>query len=173
MNDDLPELETRRKIYNLIVKNPGLHALRIAELLNISSQLADYHLLYLERNDIVQAVKEAGYRRYYLKGVIGSENRRTLSLLRQEVPLRIILYLLKNKTGQHKEINKEIDIAASTLSYHLKKLVKYNVLDFSYTGDEKLYFIKNRKEIIQLILEYKPHTLIEKFRDLWIDFGWE
>ncbi len=170
---EIPELETRRKIYQLIAENPGLHALRIAELLNISSQLADYHLLYLERNDVVQAVKEGGYRRYYIKGELGSEDRKILALLRQEIPLRIVLHLLKHTSAQHKEILQEIAVAPSTLSYHLRKLVKYNVVDIVIENDEKLYVIKNKRSVIQLILRYKPYSLIEKFKDLWVDFTWE
>ena len=41
------ELEIRKKIFSLIVKNPGLNIRKIAELLNIETSLTIYHLRYL------------------------------------------------------------------------------------------------------------------------------
>jgi predicted transcriptional regulator len=170
---DLIELEIRRKIYNLISKNPGLHALKIAEILRISSQLADYHLFYLERNDIVAVVKEEGYRRYHVQGKIGVEDRRQLALLRQKVPLRIVLFILKNPDSKHKDILKSIDIAPSTLTYHLKKLIKKDIIEFQFFGEQKIYRIKNKKNIIKILIKYKPYSWIDNFEDVWFDFSWK
>jgi predicted transcriptional regulator len=171
MNESF-EFEIRRKIFKLILKNPGLHSSKIAEILKISGQLADYHLLYLERSNVITAVKEAGYRRYYVKGKIGIEERQRLSLLRQEMPLKIVLYLLKNPNTKHKELYKFLEIAPSTLSYHLKKLIKIGIVTFYVLNNVVFYYIKNDKEIIQLLMKYEPHSWIDNFEDVWADFTW-
>ena len=44
--------ERQIEIYRVIAKNPGIHLSKIAELLNISVALADYHLYYMEEKDI-------------------------------------------------------------------------------------------------------------------------
>ena len=166
------ELEIRRKIYKLIEKNPGLHAKRIAELLSLSGQLTDYHLLYLERNKLITSMKEAGYRRYYVEGEIGLQDRRRIAVLRQETPLRIVLFLINHPDAQHKEILEQLKIAKSTVSYHLKKLVKNEIISVHTWGNNTRYRITNEKEIIRLLIRYKPYSRIDSFKDMWVDLKW-
>lgn len=168
MNEIL-ELDTRRKIYDIVVKNPGLHLSKIAELLNMRISLVEYHLLYLGKNQIVVSVNESGYTRYYVKGEIGTEDKKALALLRQNVPLRIVILLLKCDSSQHKELLKNLDIAPSTLSYHLKKLVKCGIISVQTYGEEKGYSIINKEMVTRLLIQYKPYNLIDSFKDIWVD----
>ncbi len=172
MAEKILELEIRRKMYNIILENPGLHASRISELLGIQSQLADYHLFYLERQDLVTAVKEEGYRRYYAKGVLGSSERKWIALLRQEIPLRIVLLLLKKPMLYFKEIVVELAVAKSTCSYHLKKLVKHGLVQEHIAGKDKQYTVVNEDVILNLLIRYKPYSRIENFEDTWMDLRW-
>lgn len=168
-----PDLEIRRKIYNLIKKNPGLNAKKISDILKISGQLADYHLLYLERHNIIQSVKEEGYRRYYKLGETGKEERKKLSLLRQEIPLKIVLLLLENFSLSHKELLSYFDIAPSTLSYHLKKLIKNDIVYSETIASEKKFRIKNKEYVKGLLIKYKPYSWVDNFTDAWSDLSWE
>jgi len=169
MNNDVLELETRRKIYDLVTKNPGLHLSKIAELLNMRISLVEYHLFYLGKNQIVVSVNESGYTRYYAKGEIGTEDKKALALLRQNVPLRIVILLLKCDSSQHKELLQNLDVAPSTLSYHLKKLVKCGVISVQTYGEEKGYSIINKEMVTRLLIRYKPYNLIDSFKDIWVD----
>jgi len=169
MKDTL-ELETRRKIYDLVAKNPGLHLSKIAGILKMRVSLVEYHLAYLVKNQVVKAVKEAGYLRFYVKGKVGTEDKQVLSILRQEVPLRIMLFLLKNVRSQHKDILQNIGVAPSTLSYHLKKLNKYGLITVKTYGDEKGYSVTDREKVVNILVQYKPYNLFESFKDIWIDF---
>ena len=86
---DSSDLEIKRKIYDLIVKNPGLHASQIAELLEISWELVYYHISYLEKNGLINIVKKEGYSRCFATGEVGEKDRNILSVLRQKKPLLI------------------------------------------------------------------------------------
>lgn len=165
-------IDLRRKIYQLVLKNPGLHENKIADIIKISNQLADYHLSYLEREGLIVSAKEEGYKRYYVKGEIGSIDRKKLSLLRQEIPLKIVLLLLKHKKLAHKEILSYLDLAASTLSYHLKKLLKHDIISYSSRFGEKKYEIKDEKEITNLLIKFKPYSWVDNLTDSWTDFTW-
>jgi len=169
MNDDILELETRRKIYDLVDKNPGLHLSKIAEILSMRISLVEYHLFYLEKNQLVVSANESGYTRYYVKGEIGTEDKKVLALLRQNVPLRIAILLLKCESSQHKELLQNLDVAPSTLSYHLKKLVKCGIISVQTYGVEKGYSIINKEMVTRLLIKYKPYSLIESFKDVWVD----
>lgn len=168
MNEVL-ELETRRKIYNLVAKNPGLHLSKIAELLKMRISLVEYHCLYLEKNQIFHPVKESGYVRYYIKGKIAPSDKKVLSLLRQEIPLKIVLLLLKYINLQHKDILRNINVAPSTLSYHLKKLLRNRIITIYAYGEERGYSIINQELVVKLLIQYKPYNLFESFKDIWVD----
>ena len=169
--EDVLELETRRKIFDILQKNPGLHLSKIAELLQMRVSHVEYHLNFLEKHDIITTEKETGYKRFYIKGTIGTQDKKYLSILRQKTLLYIILYLLKNNTVQHKDILENVTVSASTLSYHLNKLVKHNIVEVQRYGENKGYQLKNRNEIITWLIQYKPFDLYEEFVNVWNDLS--
>jgi len=132
--------------------------------------LADYHLLQMEQQQEIMAIKsEKGYyKRYYTKNSeLGSENKKVLGVLRQETPLKIVLLLLRHKQMRHKEIHQYLDIASSTLSYHLTKLIKHDVIAVQTYGTDKGYILTNRKEILALLMKYEFHRFTQGFNDIW------
>jgi len=165
------DLEIRRKLYRLLVKNPGLNLTTIAETIGTSVPLTVYHLQYLEKHDMITASKEEGYKRFYVKDRIGVETKKMLSLLRQETPLRIILYLLQHPYSTHKEILTGFNLAPSTLSYHLKKLTSKSLIAESSDGFKQGFKVINDQEIIGLLVQYKPSKVLERFKEGWVDFG--
>lgn len=165
--DDVLELETRRKIYDLIEKNPGLHLSKISELLQMRISLVEYHLHFLEKYDIISVDKETGFSRYFLKGKVEIKTKRYSSILRQKAVLSIIFVLLEHDVIRHKDMLERIDVAPSTLSYHLKKLIKYDIIEVIRYGDMRGYRIKNKNELVSWLLRYKPFDLYEGFADIW------
>jgi predicted transcriptional regulator len=169
--EDVLELETRRKIFEIISKNPGIHLSKIAELAGMRISHVEYHINYLEKHDIAVGEKTTGYKRFYIKGTIGTQDKRYLSVLRQKTLLHIILFLLKNDSAQHKEILENVAVSPSTLSYHLKKLVKHNIVEVQRSGENKGYQLRDKDEIIRWLIQYKPFDLYEEFVNVWNDFS--
>jgi len=176
---DIRTRETRRKIYVLISKNPGLHLSKIAEILDMRPSLAEYHLTQMQKNNLIVGVKEEGgyYKRFYLKDSdVGISDKNFLKLLRQELLLKVVLLLLKNSVLKHKELSERLNVVPSTLSYHLKKLIENGIIGLSSYGKEKGYTLKNRKEIIKILKKYEfnieLHLAIEDFKDIWGDLDY-
>ncbi len=170
--------ETRRQIYNIVSENPGLYLSKIAEMLDMSVQLTDYHLLYMERNKEIYAVKDPGeyHRRYYTADCkIRNEDKRIVKILSNEMLMKIILILLKNENMRHKDICEEIGVSSSRLSYHLNKLVKSGIVDVSSHGSDKGYFIKNKEELITILKKYQIqfgiYLSIDRFNSMWKDLN--
>ena len=111
--EEVLELETRKNIYSLIEKNPGLHLSKIADILHMRTSHVEYHLLFLEKHEIIKSEKEKGYKRFYIKGQIGIKDKQYLFILRQKTILMIVLYLLKHESALHKELLDTIDVSAS------------------------------------------------------------
>jgi predicted transcriptional regulator len=171
--------ETRKQIFDLLVQNPGLHLSKIAEMLDMSIPLTDYHLSYMERNRELVAIKdERGYyKRYYIAFIgVGRYEKKVLAILRNKIPLKIVLLLLNFGNLQHKAILKHLDIASSTLSYHLSNLVKSGIVAVSSHGEERGYTLINREELIKVLkkheLHIELHVMLEGFKDLWDDLNY-
>jgi predicted transcriptional regulator len=164
------ELDIQKQIYLLISKQPGLNLSTIADEISISIPLALYHLRYLEKNELLTSTKDGGYLRYYVKGRIGSKDKKFLSLFRQEILLKIVLYLLKTPHSRHKEILENFTMSRSLLSYHLKKLVKQGIIDAYGFGQERRYKVINEEEIVRFLIKYEPYEIFKGITDTWRDF---
>jgi len=166
---DVLELETRKKIYDIIDRNPGIHLSKISQILKMRISLVEYHLNFLEKHELISVDKETGYKRYFIKGKIGVEDKRYLFILRQKTVLEIILFLLKNDFSPHKTILENVKVSPSTLSYHLNKLLKKGIVELNRYGENKGYRIKNRDEILSILIRYKPYRILDGFEDIWSD----
>jgi DNA-binding transcriptional ArsR family regulator len=164
-----PDIENRKKIFQLIAAHQGLNLSSIAEHLNMSIPLVDYHTRCLIDQGVIIVMKEGGFKRYYIKGNIGIQDKLYLGILRQEIPLKIVLFLLNNPYSKHKEILDYFDIAGSTLTYHLNKLIKKGVIHYHDAKLKKGYKVVNSKEVYQFILLYKPSTFLKRFKETWAD----
>jgi len=166
LHQDRRTIDTRVKLINLISDNPGLHLNKIARVLDMSEQLAEYHLLYMVKNNIVIGLKDDGghYKRFYIKdGKIGMEEKKKLAILRQKPLLKIIVLLLKFHSLKHKDILENLPIAPSTLSYQLNKLIEKGIIEVVPYGKERGYILKDTNEITWLIDKYKLNKSLEDF----------
>ncbi len=162
--------EIHRRIFDLLQEHPGLYLSKIAEKLNMSAQLAEYHLLSMEKNNLITGIKEKGgyFRTYYLKDSgVGIDERRIVSLLRQEHLLQIVSIILKHPNIQHKELLRYLDITPGTLSHHLNRLDEHQIIEVITYGREKGYRIKKKKEIMRIMRKYIVDKITERFTDTW------
>jgi predicted transcriptional regulator len=175
---DRRSTETREKLYNLISTYPGLHLSKIAKLLDIRPSLAEYHLIQLEKASLITTSREKGYyKRYYIKESDASnQERKLLALLRQKIPLRIALLLIKHPLLRHKDIAEKLSVHPATLSYHLNKLVEQNIVKVAYHGSEKGYSLENKDEVKEILKKYniniELYVAAEDFKDIWEDFNY-
>ncbi len=162
------DLEIRRKIYSIITSDPGVNLSSIAESLDISVPLADYHLYYLEQQELITVSKTEGYKRYYVKGELGVEDSKILSLLQQETLLKIVLYLLANPQSKPKEIRESIHMSPALLTYYLKKLIHAEIITVLPSEEKNKYIVLKEKQVVALLIRYKNNMLLQRFRDTWI-----
>ena len=131
MDEDVLAVKTRRDLFQYVRANPGFHLREIARALNLSITLADYHLRFLEKNELVSWTMDGEYKRYYPRSqpgdmgarpALSDEQKRILAYLRQPVPLRVLAFLMEREAATHKEILEHVPVSPSTLSHHLKKM---------------------------------------------------
>lgn len=165
------ELEIQKQIYSLVLKEPGLTLSKVAETLGISVELARYHLQHLEKNEILSSTKEEKFRRYFLINKVGVREKLYFSVFRQEMLLKIVLYILNNPYAKHGEILIYFNMRTrSLLSYYLKKLIKKEIIQIQLEGKEHRYVIQNEVEIIHFLMKYEPYTAVDGINESWTEF---
>lgn len=163
--------DNRKRVYDAVRRYPGIHIRGVERALGLSSPLVQYHLRKLEEEGYVEAHEQGGYRRFYptSKGksaALVREDLPLVGLLREEVPLHIVLLLLDRGPLTHTQLVQELNIAKSTVSYHLAKLAAANVLTRE-PGTPKLRLVE-RDQVYRLLLTYQPTPdLLDAFADLW------
>ncbi len=182
MDERILDVDTRREIFELVQANPGLHMREIARRSDMLLSLAEYHLNYLEDNNILYTIREGRYTRYYVdedlcdagkgRGKLSSTDKRILHLLREDVPLRIVADLLDCGRLTHKELKSACGVSGSTLTYHLKKLVRAGIVVKVRRGKDKGFILENEREVVRILVlgRVQAPSQIENFEKMWEDF---
>lgn len=167
-----PDVAARRRVLELVRQYPGLHLREIQRQLDTSAMLAEYHLNLLEKWGLVTSLEEKNYRRFFpnseLPRPLPPEDKRALCLLRQTVPLGIILLLLERGALTHGQIADALDLRKSTLTYHLNLLEGAGVV--KRTAQARLFELVEREHILSLLRSYRlTPDLIDEYAGLWAD----
>jgi predicted transcriptional regulator len=165
------KLKIRRRIYQFVSRNPGLHFREISRKLDVPKTTIGYHLDYLVKQGLIDIDSEKGFKRYYVKKINGKKEKNLLKIMRNTTTCQIILTLCIYPYSSQKDmINmakkfKKYPIFTSfkkhrtTIAFHLQKLVKEDVLDYVKIGNETKYFIKNNHDITEVLIIHKKSLL--------------
>lgn len=159
----------RQRVYDAVRRFPGIHLRAIERQLGESAALVGYHLDKLVADAFVEVHEQGGYSRYFptSKGRVARVSARDqawLGLLREEVPLHIVLVLLDEGPQAHSAIVERVGVAKSTVSYHLAKLAQAAIVE----REGRLVRLADRERAYKLLLAYKPTPgMLEAFADLW------
>jgi len=164
------ELESRRRIYDFLTANPGVHLRRIGQALGMSTGMLSYHLGYLERSGVLKSEEDGHRKRYFIARVFVETQRRILAILRQDVPRKIVLELLLHDNRTFAELQMSVGVSKSTLSYHLQKLLHRDLLLRTKRERESVFTIKDLEEVRKLLLSNRSSfhdDAVDRFVDLW------
>ncbi len=165
--EPVAEADPRDRLYRLIGAYPGLHLRELARQASISEALAGYHMRHFVSEGLIEGVEDGNYLRLF-----ATQGRRprdpdqqTIAVLRQRIPLQIVLLLLERKAATHGEIASELDLAKSTASYHLAKLVEHGVVA---DAAGRAFAVRDRTHIMRLLDTWRPTSaLSENFEATW------
>lgn len=164
---------TRKLVYDVVRRYPGIHLRGIERQIDVSAALAQYHLRKLAEDGFVEVHEQGGYTRYYptRKGksaAVTPQDLPILGLLREEPALRIVLVLLDQGPLTHTRLVERTGMGKSTLSYHLAKLAAAGIVE--RVPRQPALRLADRDRVYGLLLTYSPTPdLLETLSDLWRD----
>lgn len=176
------DLEIRRRIFNYIQDNPGLHLHNLARKLNINYNNIRYHLRYLEKNGMIIIKTSNSYSRVY-SSQINIVDKELLNIIRQDAPRYIIFLLYMYGVSSQKELSQNLDLHPTTIQYHLKNLLdkkiiepaknegryinlnskKAKIADRIPKINEVLYKLKDPESISRVFIMNKKSLMNDKF----------
>ena len=169
-NKKILELKNRREVYELVKKYSGCHFRELERKSKLSTGVLNYHLDFLAKHDLIKQEKDGNNIRYFLTN-IHFENRKLLSILRQESIRKIILFILTNNNCHHEDIVRFVNLSPSTVSWHLKKLLRNDIVIQVKEGRKTTYkLLIHEDEIVRLLIFYKESfldSLVNKTIEMW------
>lgn len=165
------ELDTRKRIYEMVRDSPGIHLRELERRLDIVMGSLQYHLQDLEKKRLIQSFADDEYVRYFVRDrKLGETDRKILSLLRRKGCRHILINLLQDPGMNNKDLANAIGLSPSTTSWHLNKLLKEGIIERIKTGRSSIFSIKEPGIVAELIIYYKKSfldSLLDNFTEMW------
>lgn len=165
-------MEKRRKIYKYILENPGVHFSELSKKLCIPKTTLLYHLSFLEKNEFIIVTSEDSFKRYYCLRKVGVKTKKIFSILRQETPRKIMLFILLHRDFPSQiEISHFINKHPTTVAFHLEKLIEKDLVINMIVGNETKYRINFEHELYDFLIEY-DNSILEDLMPFALEW-WE
>ncbi|MCK4365475.1 MAG: winged helix-turn-helix transcriptional regulator [Thermoplasmatales archaeon] len=166
--ENILKLETRREIYNFILKYPGLHLRELSRRINLSFGGLRHNLNFLEKQGLISTRADGRYTRYYVTQKVGKNDKEILNLLRQEAPRKIIYLLLTPGPGEIYKTKDAQEKAMSNPSTFLKTYSKKELVELTkYWKGLRTHLVrldKHRTTIDFHLNKLQEIDLIEKIK---------
>lgn len=120
--------ETRATVADAVARHPGIHVNALVRRLDLAPGQVQYHLRRLRAADAVVAEPLYGRTHYYPPSYTDWE-RRALALLRRETAGDVVAALLVEGEARPADLAARLDLARSTLEWHLDRLVAEGLVE--------------------------------------------
>jgi predicted transcriptional regulator len=140
--DDLLKNENRHNILNYIHVNPGTTIARISEVQQIDRGTVKYHLYKLESEGKIIFRRMGKFSRLFRNsGTFGDDEQKIIAHLQNRNSRAILLLVLTQPGITNQEMTERLGIEKSAVHWHLEKFIGDGLVQFSYEGKYKRFFI--------------------------------
>jgi predicted transcriptional regulator len=152
---------TADRILQFIQQNPGCHLRKIKVMMHISLGTAQYHLDRLEKMGRVTSTRLGFYKHYFPVGIFHENEKEILKVLGQETTREILMLIIELQAPTQTDIVNIVGISAASVSWHIRHLIKFKLVEEVKEGKYKRYQLRDRelssKYIIALMRNYYPN----------------
>ncbi|WP_134672300.1 winged helix-turn-helix transcriptional regulator [Halorussus marinus] len=156
--------DVRRTVQGHIESHPGVHFNELVRDLDIATGQAQYHLRRLRRAGCLDVVELRDRTHYFPQGY-DSWEQRTIALLRRETARGIIIVALEDPEPSAAELAGELDVARSTISWHVSTLAEADVAEKCYDRHGRSHVKLTRPEETRCLLDEVAPSLSDRLVD--------
>lgn len=158
--------ETRQQILAHVKSNPGVHFNGIVRDIDIATGQAQYHLRRLIKGGELEDESING-RTHYFSPEFDPWERRALALLRRETSRNVIALGLRDGSVPAPAVADELDVARSTVTWHLSNLEEAGIVRTDYGPDGKLSYEivdpARTRDLLGMVTPSLSDQLIDRF----------
>jgi len=144
-------LESRRRIYCHISERPGTFMREMIRELDMQPGMLTYHLDQLEKSRLIRSETDGHWKRYYTTEGFPIRDRKIVAVVRQKVTGEILILLLENSTMTFQGLREKLQVAKSTLSHHLKKMTRYEIILSCKLERETAYRLVDPENVLNVL----------------------
>jgi len=163
MEEDLLALPTRRRLYDVVRRRPGIGAREVqreagtgwGETVYHLERLTEAHLLHRERS---------GHQDHYFVADVPLADRGLLRLTQSPSARRLLVTLLEFPNSTVPDLTERTGLSAGRVSVHLGRLAQLSVLRTGRSDRFRTFEIADRDRILRLLVSYR-----ESLADEWVE----
>lgn len=156
--------ETRTRIADYVRAHPGVHFSGLVRRLELGPGQVQYHLRRLREEGTV-VVEDLYGRSHYYPPEYDAWERAALALLRRETAGDVVAYLLESGPTDPSTVADELDVARSTLEWHLDRLTARGLVDKRRDERNRVTLVVARPADTVALLRDADPTLRERLVD--------
>jgi DNA-binding transcriptional ArsR family regulator len=169
MEDDLLALDTRRRIFAVVVATPGLGSREIQRRTGMAWGETTYHLDRLVTAGLVHR-EQGGHQDFYFAATVPLGDRTLLRLIRSEAPRRILSALLTHPGLTVPELEEQTRLSPGRLSIHLRRFLETGLVSAGRKERFRTFAIVDRERVIRLLIAYRAGLAdgwVDRLLDTW------
>jgi DNA-binding MarR family transcriptional regulator len=139
-NNNLLENTIRKRIYEYIKENPGIHYRAILSDLDLPMGVLTYHLERLSKDQYIASVPDGKYRRFYVKG---SENNFQNHI--SDIQDSILKIIRENQGISQSQIAEKLKVSRKVINYHVNILIQAKLISIEKNGRTSACYARDLK----------------------------
>lgn len=152
-----PEANTADQILRFIQENPSCHLRKIKKELDLAMGTVQYHLDKLEKGGRITSQRQGLHKYYFVVGAFEENEKQLLEVLSNETAREILMFIIEQKYPSQSEISKHMRISSPSVSWQIKRLQDYRVIDEIKEGKFKRYKLHgDSNQVVALLKNYYP-----------------
>jgi predicted transcriptional regulator len=153
-----PEDSATDQILQFIRENPSCHLRKIKKELDLAMGTVQYHLDKLEKAGRITSQRQGLHKYYFVIGAFEENEKQLLEVLSNETAREILMFIIEQKKyPSQSEISKHMRISSPSVSWQIKRLQDYRVIDEIKEGKFKRYKLHgDSNQVVALLKNYYP-----------------
>ncbi|TKX77167.1 winged helix-turn-helix transcriptional regulator [Halorubrum sp. SD626R] len=156
--------DTRARVREHVRETPGVHFNRVSRDLDIATGQAQYHLRRLVGDGEVAAERIAG-QTHYFDPQFDPWERAVIAFLRRETARGIIVRLHAEGPARPVDLADDLDLARSTVSWHVSNLTERGVVEKSTDHPMTLSLARPERtaDLLDTVSPSLPDRIVDRF----------
>lgn len=163
MEEDLLALPTRRRLYDVVRRSPGIGAREVQRQADTGWGETVYHLDRLTQAHLLQR-ERSGHQDHYFIAAVPLADRGLLRVTRSPSARKLLLALLEEPNRTVPDLTQRTGLSAGRVSVHLSRLMELGLLRTGHSDRFRTFEIEDRERVVRLLVSYR-----EGLADEWVE----